>query len=298
MFLAYIDEIGDSGVYSPSGDSRTSGMPAFGYAGFVIPGEKAREFGACFTARKATLYPDTAANAEHRGRWEIKGNALLYAEVLQERPQNVRVLCSLIRELKNFGGCLFYYADEKPIGTRKQTNTGPEDFRQRETTAMQESLNRLARHAETRNSSILVMMDQINEKSRVQRLPGMYAHILGRAAEHEDMRRIVEPPMHIDSKLSSNIQFADWIAALVARAIDHQLVDDSRYHWIAEHLALREVIKKGHAFTYESKLHFWERSLPDLVHSQIFDTTRIIVPHGLRPDNIQKLKRVRLASQK
>lgn len=37
----------------------------------------------------------------------------------------------------------------------------------------------------------------------------MYAHILGRSSEHKEMRRIIEPPMHLDSELSTNIQFAD-----------------------------------------------------------------------------------------
>ncbi len=295
MLLAYIDEIGDPGPYNPTGDPRTSGMPSFGYAGFVVPGQHARQFGAIFTKRKSELYPYVVTEAGHKGRWEIKGNELLYAKVLKERPQNLRVLCSLIEKLKELGGNLFYYADEKPIGTRRQTNTGPEDFKQRETAAMRESLNRLARHADYNDFPILVMMDQINEKSRVQRLPEMYAHILGRASKHEDMRRIVEPPMHIDSKLSSNIQFADWIAALIARTIDHQLVDDSRYHWIAEYPPLGKVTKR--AFTYESKLHFYQRSIDDLVHSNIFDTCRPIQPVGLRGDNLEALKRVRLASQ-
>ena len=73
---------------------------------------------------------------------------------------------------------------------------------------MRETLNRIARFADSNDQNVLVMMDQINEKSRKQRLPVMYSHILGRAAEHGEMRRIVEPPMHIDSQLSSNIQFA------------------------------------------------------------------------------------------
>ncbi len=71
----------------------------------------------------------------------------------------------------------------------------------------------------------LTMIDQINEKTRAARLLAMYEHILGRASGFPEMKRIIEPPMHIDSVLSSNIQFSDWIAACVTRAIrvpDHQ----------------------------------------------------------------------------
>ena len=76
------------------------------------------------------------------------------------------------------------------------------------------------------------MIDQINEKTRLDRLPRMYSHILGRAGDCPEMRRIVEPPMHIDSQLSSGIQLADWIAASVTRAIDYQLVEHSRHAWV------------------------------------------------------------------
>ena len=85
----------------------------------------------------------------------------------------------------DLGGELFYYADEKPIGTPKQTDVDPA---QRETAAMQEALNRIARHAELHDANVMVMIDQINEKSRAERLPRMYSHILGRAADYREMR--------------------------------------------------------------------------------------------------------------
>ena len=121
--------------------------------------------------------------------------------------------------MKDLNGAIFYYAAEKPVGTPKETNCGKREFAQREEAAMQETLNRLARYAHRQNKRLLVLMDQINEKERRQRLPLMYAHIYGRAANHPEMRRIVEPPMHIDSQVSSNIQFADWVAALVSERL-------------------------------------------------------------------------------
>lgn len=162
---------------------------------------------------------------------------------------------------------------------------------------MRESLNRLARAADSRDEPILIMMDQINEKSRKQRLPGMYAHIFGRAHEHSEMRRIVEPPMHIDSQLSANIQFADWVCALVKRAIEYQLVEDSRYQWIAETQAFKSLFG---GFTHESKLQLYDRDLPDIHHSQIMKSVRPVfdargnVVSSLA--NRNKLERVRRAS--
>ena len=178
-----------------------------------------------------------------------------------------------MRRLRSYGGSLFYYADEKPLGTPKQTVL---DVVVRETAAMRETLNRLSRHAESQQHNILVMIDQINEKTRAERLPTMYSHILGRASAFPEMRRVIEPPMHIDSELSANIQFADWIAACVGRAIDYQLIENSRYRWVTEHRWLSHLFG---SFTKESKLHLAHRAVSDLHHSDLFQHTRPLYPN-------------------
>nr|WP_225723611.1 MULTISPECIES: DUF3800 domain-containing protein [Corynebacterium] len=189
--------------------------------------------------------------------------------------------------------------ERNPLEPPKETNCGQLEFKEREETAMREALNRIARYADTKKSNVLVMIDQVNEKSRIQRLPAMYAHILGRSSEHPEMRRLIEPPMHIDSELSTNIQFADWICALVKRAIDYQLVEDSRYHWVPEAQQLKSA--RG-LFTYESKIHLHQHTINDLNHSDIlnserslFDSTR---SSSLDKENMQKLERIRAATFK
>lgn len=125
----------------------------------------------------------------------------------------------------------------------------------------------------------------------------MYAHILGRASEHREMRRIIEPPMHIDSTLSTNIQFADWISSLVKRAIEYQLVEDSRYHWVPK---AKQLTNARGSFTYESKLRFYLRSIPDLNHSEILYQNRPVfdsIPdRSLQENNMRKLKQIRDAT--
>jgi len=278
---------------------RFSDSPAFGYGGFLIPEDKARDFGAYFAHSKQQLCKHEIPKGTDPNQWEKKGSDLLYALVYEERRQNLRVLGSLISKLRNLGGQLFYYAEEKPLGTPKETNCGPEEFKGREESAMRESLNRLARAADVNDESVLVLMDQINEKSRKQRLPAMYAHILGRASWHEEMRRIVEPPMHIDSQLSANIQFADWVCAMIKRAIEYQLVEDSRYAWISE---ARELQAAFGAFTHESKLHLWQRSIDDLHHSEVLNRERRVIARSgsllQKEENQRMLERVRMASQK
>lgn len=294
MLLAYIDEIGETGAFVSREHRRFNTSPAFGYAGFIIPEGAARDFGATFDREKRTVFKRLIEQADHPGRWERKGAEVFSVRAPQTHPGQLRVFDHLVRTLTRMGGKLFYYADEKPIGTPGQTRLDQEG---RERQAMREALNRLARHAKTHDQNVLVMIDQINEKERKRRLPAMYEHILGRAKEYTEMRRLVEPPMHVDSALSANIQFADWVAACVGRAVDYQLLRESHYSWITDMSVVKWV--KG-SFTYESKLHLNQRSLADFNHSHIFSPQRRLypVPNGqlvgerADPDATEKMRAI------
>lgn len=292
MLLAYLDEIGAPGAFIHPAHPRFSDSPAFGYGGFIIPAKNARRFGAFFASAKKDLFAPSIPEGTDPSQWEKKGSDLLYAKVFEERRENL--LGSLISNLRQCGGQLFYYADEKPIGSPKETNCGPAEVLEREKNAMKEALNRIARHADKQDEFVMVMMDQINEKARKQRLADMSAHIYGRAMTFEEMRRILEPPMHIDSKLSSNIQFADWVCALVKRAIEYQLVEDSRYGWIPR---ADQLVSAWGAFTFNSKLHLCERATGDLHHSEIMNRDRPVLQAGMiASSNAEKLAAMRRAS--
>jgi len=296
MLLAYIDEIGEPGAFVSPDHPKYKTSPAFGYAGFVIDADHALDFGRAFAEEKRRLFRVELERAEHSGRWERKGADLFNQHTLERQPQQLRVFNALVRRCRQFNGRLFYYADEKPRGTPGQVRVEPED---REVEAMRETLNRIARHAQTRDANVMVMIDQVNEKTRAKRLPVMYSHVLGRAADHPEMRRIVEPPMHIDSVLSSNIQFADWIAACVSRALEHQLLTESRHGSVALSDALREV-RAGTMWTYESKVHLRHRVVADLCRDEIFSKTRPLFPRPeghlvqehLDPETVEKIRGV------
>ena len=274
VLLAYIDEIGEPGAFVSREHEKYKTSPAFGYAGLVIPESAARRLGAAFTEQKRTLFATELLDVTNPGQWERKGSSIFRPDTHERFPQQIRVFSGLVRTLRKLGGSLFYYVDEKPLGTPHQTQL---DTAARETAAMRETLNRLARHADSAGSNLMVMIDQVNENQRSERLPKMYAHILGRSADFPEMKRIIEPPMHVDSQLSSNIQLADWIAACVTRAIEYQLIKDSPYRWVAATKAVDSV--RG-AFTHESKLHLWKRSLPDLLHSEVFRAERPLFPEA------------------
>ncbi|GCB59648.1 MAG: DUF3800 domain-containing protein [Rhodococcus qingshengii] len=272
MLLAYIDEIGETGAFVARDHARFNTSPAFGYAGLILPADNARKFGQIFTLKKREIFKTEIEKAEHPGRWERKGASIFRPDTFDKYRQQIRVFNTLVRSVRSLDGALFYYAAEKPLGTPKQTDL---DTDARETAAMREALNRIARYADYKGSNVMVMIDQINEKTRAARLPAMYEHILGRASGYPEMKRIIEPPMHIDSVLSSNIQFSDWIAACVTRAIEYQIIKESPYQWVTGDNALPSV--RG-AFTHESKIHLWQRDLSDLNHSDIFRSDRLLHP--------------------
>ncbi|PPG38023.1 DUF3800 domain-containing protein [Pseudoclavibacter sp. RFBA6] len=272
MLLAYIDEIGETGAFVSKTDKKFKTSPAFGYAGFIVPEKHARSFAQRFTHDKRTLFAEEVAEAEHPGRWEKKGSEVFHHYTAANYPEQIRLFTGLTRQLREwYGGRLFYYANEKPIGTPNQTKL---DKDARETAGMREALNRLCTYAESKDQQLMVMIDQINEKERAKRLPLMYGHIFGRSSEHPEMKRIIEPPMHIDSALSANVQFADWVAAATTRAIERQLLasEQERSSWVPPVLA--DPMRR--AFTAESKLHLFKNPLPDIHGGAAFQKSRPI----------------------
>lgn len=271
MLLAYIDEIGEPGAFVSQDHPRYKTSPGFGYAGFVIPEEHVREFGAIFTSQKRNRFAGKAQGQDIK-YLEVKGSELFRVDTPSKNPEHLRIFCSLVEKLKSFGGRLFYYVDEKERGTPKQTSL---DVEERESAAMKETLNRLARYADSQEQNLLVTIDSINEKQRAQRVARMYQHIFSRSAEFPEMYRLLEAPMHLDSKLSSNIQFADWVAGYLTRALDRQLVEESKYMWVGED---RSVDRLWNSFTHESKVHLFNRSLEDIHNTKILGRERPLYP--------------------
>ena len=68
MLLAYIDEIGEPGAFVSRDDRRFNTSPAFGYAGFIIPEDYARQFGATFVKEKRIRF---AEKMREKGPWTV-----------------------------------------------------------------------------------------------------------------------------------------------------------------------------------------------------------------------------------
>lgn len=295
MLLAYIDEIGEPGAYVSKAHRRFNTSPAFGYAGFVIPEGSARSFSMCFTEEKRRIFEKEIPDSSSAGRWERKGSDIFTRDVWAKHRHQIRMFRGLVTKLGELGGKVFYYAEQKEKGTDRQVRLSREE---REQSAMRETVNRLCRYAAHKNSNLLMMMDQVNETQRLAHTSLAYAHIFSRSKEFPEMERAVEPPMHIDSALSSGIQFADWIAASVTRAIDYQLEPESNFTWIPKAL----LGHMRHRITAESKLRLWQSSLQDIRHIELFSTNRPVINRTsatvMSPESMARLEAVKHATVK
>jgi len=251
VLIAYLDEFGHVGPYIRAGHPKFGQHPVFGYAGYVIPAVSVRSFGARFKTDRDRLFKTEINASSSPHQWERKGSEYFSTGSIQKRPEQVRVFRSLVNALKKEGGAFFFYGDEKPRGTLKETAETSGD---RTVGSLRETVNRLCTYAENKGDELLILMDAITEKNRQELVAQMYAHIFSRSRrsrDHEEMRRIVEAPLHIDSRLNVGVQFADWVCALLGRMSHWQLVDGSEFGWASERFA--DVLEGS--FTYESKIH-------------------------------------------
>lgn len=261
MLTAYIDEFGHDGPYISDDHRRFNQHPVFGYAGFVLPSENIRDMGAIFKRERNTLFRSLIEKSSTPHQWERKGNEFFSTGSIERFPSHVRVFRSLVTQLHRLGGFIFYYGDEKAIGTVKETGC---DSKETAARALKETINRLCRHADSANEDLLIIADSITDKTRREVAAQMYSHIYSRSSYVPEMRRVVEAPLHIESRLNTNVQFADWICALVARASHYQLIRNSEFGWAAEHFGNSLQGK----FTFESKLHL--RVGSEIHHSEVF----------------------------
>lgn len=279
MLIAYIDEVGEPGAFVSYDHAKFKTSPVFGYAGFVIPEEWVHDFSRQVMQTKKDFFSFLHPSENYTPTWERKG-AELFQKGAMERAKGRReilALRDLLEKLPSVGGSLFYFVREKAIGTPGQVwgsaSGSPETrsfIEERTQKCLAEAINRLCTHADNKTQNILLFQDMINESQRKAQVARSYANIYARMKEHQEMRRILEAPAYIDSELSSNIQCADWIAALIGRACNYQLNPSSPYAWVGD--TFREQLRGS--FTYESTLQFHERGIENIRHSELLSRSR------------------------
>ena len=120
MLVAYLDEVAEAGAFVSKTHRNYNGSPAFGYAGFVISSNYVRAMSQCFTEKKRRLFAHLIPIEATAGTWERKGSDIFtpVAWVSYRRP--IEGFRELVRFLCARGGRLFFYGEEKPLGTAKE----------------------------------------------------------------------------------------------------------------------------------------------------------------------------------
>ena len=279
MLVAYLDEVAEAGAFVSKTHKNYNGSPAFGYAGFVIPSDQVRAMSQYFTEKKRRLFAHLIPIEATAGTWERKGSDIFTPVAWESYRRPIDGFRELIRFLCSRRGRLFFYGEEKPLGTAterwgKDSLCQKQGFLEFKWSCLHQALNRLCTYAENQRDDLIVIMDAENEKERVVQVQNSYAHVFTRAADpdHGEMRRLIESTMHVDSKLSANVQFADWVAAAVRRAFEYQLLEDSPFSWVPT--AFEELMRGR--LTNESKLYLSHSrgGVRDLHNADIFARER------------------------
>lgn len=266
MLIAYLDEFGHVGPYVSQDHPKYNQHPVFGYAGFVLPAGKVRELGSTFTHVKRELFKTEIIKSKTPNQWERKGNEFFSTGSIRKRPEQVKLFKHLLNKLDYLGGKIFYYGELKQRGTVKQVKLSSA---KRTSQTLKESINRLCMHADKNCDELLIIMDQITDKSRKELVAEMYAHVYWRSKsdqDHPEMRRIVDAPLHIESNVNGSIQFADWICGLMSRLSHWQLVPGSEFSWASDKFG--EALRGR--FTFDSKLYLRDKP-NDIFNAGILD---------------------------
>lgn len=279
MLVAYLDEVAEAGAFVSKTHKNYNGSSAFGYAGFVIPSDWVRAMSQCFTEKKRRLFAHLIPPDATAGTWERKGSDIMTPVAWQRYRRPVDGFRELVRFLCSRGGRLFFYGEEKVLGTAterwgKDSQDQKRGLLEFKWNCLNQALNRLCTFAESQGEDLIVIMDTENEKERVVQVRNSYAHVFNRTADpdHGEMRRLIESTMHVDSKLSANVQFADWVAAAVRRAFEYQLIDDSPYEWVPT--AFEELMRKKPTIESKLRLSHSRGGVRDLHNSDIFAKER------------------------
>ncbi|MDY2669804.1 DUF3800 domain-containing protein [Schaalia hyovaginalis] len=227
MIVAYLDEFGHVGPYISTAHKKFKDHPLFGYAGIVLPEASIRSFGAKFEQVKARQFrSEIVKTGKHPRRWEKKGAEMFTTGAYSKYPERVDFISDLADYMARLGGKIFFYGEEKPAGTEKETGQSAAD---RTRAVLTESVRRLCRYADLRGENLTIFLDKGGPMPREEAITSLAQFIY--ASPDPPMKRIVEVPMELESHRYGAVQFADWMCAIASRATHFHFSDSDEFSW-------------------------------------------------------------------
>ena len=115
-YVVYLDEFGHIGPYINRTDPRHNDSPVFGLAGFALPIDQVRGFGAWFFQRKQELLAFEIDRAgKHPAVWEKKGASIYTVPNVTNYAELRRFTFRLFNKIDTLGGFLFHVGGTKPL---------------------------------------------------------------------------------------------------------------------------------------------------------------------------------------
>lgn len=223
LYVVYLDEFGHIGPYISTEHPQHNTHPVFGLGGFLVPYIEVRSFSSYFYQRKNELLRwEITRSGQHPAQWEKKGSNLYSIKNILKYPELRRTTFRLLNELTRRGGAVFYVGIEK---RRTITEHNPNGLY---LSTLREAIKRIDQHCEQTNSHFLIVMDQHEIRHKIVASASM--EMFGEAGR----KRMIEPPIEVESHLYQTLQYADWICGLIGRL--------AQYHYDPEvHAQLKKV---------------------------------------------------------
>ena len=228
MLIAYIDEFGHQGPFIEPNHPKYNEHPIFGYAGYILPSSSVRSMGGFFEFTKENLLSWEIEKADvHPRRWEKKGASLLTTKNIElYGPEIVPALGRIYHYMQKLEGRLFFYGQEKPLGSVKETHESSQD---REQHCLFQTIQRLGSYATSRSEELLVIMDGTDAHNRERAVATLGKAIYSRSIP--DTNSVIEVPIQADSKMYGTVQLADWTCALLSRLTHYHFASPSEFSW-------------------------------------------------------------------
>ena len=232
MKFVYLDEFGHIGPYIARDSAKYNESPVFGLAGIMLPESGVRLFATKFLQIKEFLFDKEIKKfGRHPSFWEKKGASIFNPKSARKYRSLREGGFRLLNALDECQGKVFYYGREKIIGKSDGSWTGMYTSRLREATR---SLNG---YFDKTNENFAIIVDEHDARNEL--LEAAAKTMFG----DNPARRLVSPPFEAKSHLNQNIQAADWVAAIVGRLWNYNILheefsdheDFHKYYWDRVH---------------------------------------------------------------
>jgi Protein of unknown function (DUF3800) len=208
FYIAYMDEFGHVGPYISRSDTRHNTSPVFGLSGIVLPADRVRPFASYFYRLKCNLLGfEIKRSGKPAYQWEKKGAALYTTQNVLKYAELRHMTARLFNRISRDGGMVFY------VGIEKTRTVDRHNSRRLYGAVLRESIKRLDRYCQARNSLFMMVLDEQEESFRASIVADASREMFGDARRNN----MIEPPIQAESHLFQTLQCADWICGLVGR---------------------------------------------------------------------------------